>query len=147
MINFRLLKREKRKIFAVLLVLFNSAIAIPICPMAAAAEKEQTVQKTDEHILIGRWERPDGGYVLELREIRQDGNMKAAYFNPRSINVARAEWSQQDGKLSVCVELRDVNYPGSKYNLQYDPASDSLKGTYFQAVAGETYEIEFLRIK
>jgi hypothetical protein len=33
------------------------------------------------------------------------------------------------------------------YNLQYDPASDRLKGTYFQAVEKQIYDIEFVRTK
>ena len=69
----------------------------------------------------------------------KDGTLKAAYFNPRPINVARAQFSRKDGTLTVFIELRDVNYPGSKYNLKYDPKSDRLIGTYFQAVQAETY--------
>jgi hypothetical protein len=95
--------------------------------------------------LAGRWDRPDGGYILELREAMKDGNLNAGYFNPRPINVAKAEWRRKGGKLTVFVELRDVNYAGSTYTLQYDPASDRLKGTYFQAVAKETYKSEFER--
>ena len=44
-------------------------------------------------------------------------------------------------------EQRDVNYPGSTYNLQYDPETDRLKGTYFQAVERQTFEIQFVRAK
>jgi hypothetical protein len=73
--------------------------------------------------------------------------VKAAYFNPRSINVSKAELKRRDGMLTVFVELRDVNYPGSKYNLQYDPRLDRLIGTYFQAVEKQTYDIEFVRVK
>jgi hypothetical protein len=32
--------------------------------------------------LIGRWLRPDGGYVIEIRNISSGGKMEAAYFNP-----------------------------------------------------------------
>ena len=73
--------------------------------------------------------------------------MRASYFNPSSINVFHAEWKRKDGKINLFVELRDVNYPGSKYILQYDSESDRLTGTYFQAVERETYDIEFERIK
>jgi len=45
------------------------------------------------------------------------------------------------------VELRDANYPGSTYNLLYDPMSDRLKGTYFQAVERLSFDIEFMRAK
>lgn len=99
----------------------------------------------DAQRLVGQWVRPDGGYVLEVREVRKDGSLKAAYFNPRPINVAKAELRRKDGKLTVFVELRDINYPGSTYTLQYDPASDRLKGTYFQAVEKQRYDIEFKR--
>jgi hypothetical protein len=91
--------------------------------------------------------RPDGGYILELKGLGKDGTLEAAYFNPRPINVARAALGRKDGKLTVFVELRDVNYPGSKYNLHYDPKSDRLIGTYFQAVEKQTYDIEFVRVK
>jgi hypothetical protein len=30
---------------------------------------------------------------------------------------------------------------------RYDPENDRLKGTYFQAVQRETYDIEFVRTK
>ena len=73
--------------------------------------------------------------------------MKANYFNPRPINVFKAEWNRKQGIINVFVELRDVNYPGSRYNLQYDPKTDRVKGTYYQAVHGETYDIEFVRAK
>jgi len=101
----------------------------------------------DAQRLVGRWVRPDGGYILELREVAKEGSLKAAYFNPRPINVARAVWSRKDGALTVFVELRDVNYPGSTYTLQYDPVSDRLKGTYFQAVEKQAFTIEFVRTR
>ena len=97
--------------------------------------------------VAGRWVRPDGGYVLELKEIRKDGTAAAAYFNPRPINVGRAEVSRKDGALAVFVELRDVNYPGSQYDLRYDPASDQLIGSYFQAVERQYYTVGFVRVR
>jgi hypothetical protein len=97
--------------------------------------------------LAGQWVRPDGGYILELREIKKHGSLTAAYFNPQPIKVFRAKWTLREGKINLFVELRDVNYPGSKYNLQYDPEADKLKGTYFQAVERKTFNIEFVRVK
>jgi hypothetical protein len=108
---------------------------------------KQTQVQTDAQVLEGRWVRPDGGYILELRDIKKDGSVSAAYYNPKPINVFSAKWSQKEGKISLFVELRDVNYPGSKYILQYDPKSDRLKGTYFQAVEKQTFNIEFVRTK
>jgi hypothetical protein len=137
-----------KTLVALAILLFAGFIVLQAVPTTTAAERAQSApEKGDEQRLIGRWVRPDGGYVLELKEIGKDGVLKAAYFNPRSINVARAEFSRKDGTLTVFVELRDVNYPGSKYNLQYDPNSDRLVGTYFQAVQSQTYGVEFIRSK
>ena len=95
----------------------------------------------------GRWQRADGGYIIDIRKVEADGTLTVAYLNPRPINVAKAEASMAGGALKVFVELRDVNYPGSIYQLTYDPAADRLRGTYFQAALGETYDVEFTRLK
>jgi hypothetical protein len=97
--------------------------------------------------LIGRWLRPDGGYVLALSDPTSEVQLKAVYFNPRPINVSRAEWKLKDGLLSVFIELRDVNYPGSTYTLDYSPKTDKLTGIYFQAALGQRFEVEFERTK
>jgi len=125
------------------------AVLVGLCGQAGAAGQPAASSRAqpDTQRLIGRWVRPDGGYILELREAMTDGTLKAGYFNPRPINVAKAKWRVKESALTVFVELRDVNYPGSTYTLQYDPASDRLKGTYFQAVAKQTYAIEFRRSK
>jgi len=136
----------KRLIFlAILLVLLAAFITLHAPRMAAAADAPPSVVRVDEQRLAGRWVRPDGGYILELKDVKKNGSLKAEYFNPSPIKVFSAKWSRKAGLLNVYVELRDVNYPGSKYNLQYDAASDRLMGTYFQAVQGETYDVEFLR--
>ena len=132
---------------ATLLVLLNMSVVHYLQSIAIAADAVQSVVKIDEQRLAGRWVRPDGGYILELKGIGKDGKLKAAYFNPQPIKVFKAEWNRQQGIISVFVELRDVNYPGSKYNLRYDPKIDKLKGTYFQAVYGDIYDVEFVRAK
>ena len=95
----------------------------------------------------GFWVRPDGGYILQLQDVKEDGNLMAAYFNPRPIKVFQAAVHQKGGVISLFVELRDVNYPGSTYTLEYDPASDRLQGVYFQATSGQSFQIEFERMK
>jgi len=97
--------------------------------------------------LVGRWLRPDGGYILEIRSATPDGKLDVGYFNPKSINVGRAEWVAKDGKLYVMAELQDVNYPGSIYGLEYQVSTDHLVGTYYQAVEKNTYDVEFVREK
>jgi len=109
-------------------------------PAAAAGDFE--LQK-----LKGAWRRPDGGYVLAIKSVVENGAMEAAYFNPNPIHVAKAEASRDGAATTVFIELRDVNYPGSTYNLIYDPASDQLKGIYYQAVEQQRFEVVFVRIK
>ena len=96
-------------------------------------------------MLTGRWLRPDGGYIIEIRNVEHGGMIKAAYFNPLPINVAKAEASQEGGSTRVFIELRDANYLGSTYKLTYDPADDRLKGIYFQAAERRAFDVYFVR--
>ena len=75
------------------------------------------------------------------------GKMDAGYFNPRPINVSRAEASQEGTMIKVFIELRDANYPGSTYTLTYDPVRDELKGVYFQAALQQSFDVVFVRLK
>jgi hypothetical protein len=97
--------------------------------------------------LIGKWRRPDGGYVIEVRAIDQAGRMKASYFNPQAINVAKAQASYEAGTTRVFIELRDVNYPGSTYHLTFDPGGDRLRGVYHQPALGQRFEAAFSRVQ
>jgi hypothetical protein len=121
-----------------------------LLPWQARAEsvKEKVRKQAHAHYrhLEGKWVRPDGGYVMELKSARSDGRLKALYFNPKPINVSKAEWRKGD-RLQVFVELRDVNYPGSTYTLVYSPEADLLEGYYYQAAQGQTYLVQFVRAK
>jgi hypothetical protein len=95
---------------------------------------------------VGRWLRSDGGYVIEiLAADASSGRLEAKYLNPQPIHVSRAEAKHEGGKLTVFVELQDVNYPGSTYRLTYFPATDQLFGTYYQAALDQSFEVEFGR--
>jgi hypothetical protein len=95
--------------------------------------------------LIGRWQRTDGGYVIEVRSIAPDGKMAAGYFNPHPINVSRAQASMYQDYLTIEVELRDRGYPGSPYTLVYDQSKDRLVGLYYHAVSGQNFDVVFVR--
>jgi hypothetical protein len=95
--------------------------------------------------LVGRWERADGGYILEVKRAEADGRLEASYLNPSPIHVAQATASRQGTSINVFVELRDVNYPGSTYTLVYDPENDKLEGTYFQALQQQRFSVVFAR--
>lgn len=134
--------------FTVLLIFYWSDLqkalsSKPPAPQPAAETKK--IENAGQDRLPGRWMRSDGGYVIEIREASFDGKLNAAYFNPNPINVARAEWQLKNEKLLVEVELRDVNYPGSLYTLEFEVAKDRLIGTYYQAVEGTTFDVEFTR--
>jgi hypothetical protein len=58
-----------------------------------------------------------------------------------------ANWEQSYSNLKAIVEMRDVNYPGSTYTLNYLPDRDILAGEYYQAVEGLTFYVEFSRKK
>jgi hypothetical protein len=98
--------------------------------------------------VIGRWLRNDGGgYTVEIRSVLDGGKFEAAYFNPSPINVSRAEWGREEGKLRVFLELRDRNYDGATYTLLYDAEQDRLAGVYFQPALGQSFAVEFDREK
>jgi hypothetical protein len=97
--------------------------------------------------VTGRWQRTEGGYVIEIRGVESDGRLQAAYFNPRPINVSKAMVADSGGALRVFVELRDAGYPGATYSLTYDPQADRLSGLYTQPAAGQTFDVVFIRMK
>jgi len=116
----------------------TSAPAASAAPAAAPAAPDVAKAK-------GRWLRPDGGYILAVTTIEADGRAEAGYFNPNPIRVAWATVKSEGGVIKVTAELRDENYPGCIYKLNYLPEKDRLVGTYFQAQQQQTYEVEFVR--
>jgi hypothetical protein len=108
-----------------------------------------TVEKNapDFGALKGRWVRTDGGYILSVKDIDPAGKMDAAYYNPRPINVSKAQATWEQAALKVFVELRDARYPGSTYTLTYDPKTDRLGGVYYQAALGQRFDVIFVRSK
>jgi hypothetical protein len=110
----------------------------PVATSPTAADKEK---------LVGRWQRTDGGYIIELKNPTPAGLIEAGYFNPNPIHVGKSAWQSKDGRLMVMVELQDQNYPGSLYNLEYQSNVDKLTGTYFQAVERVSYNVEFTKVK
>lgn len=113
--------------------------------VGAAQEKAEPVALDFERVK-GRWVRPDGGYVLEIRRLLPQNELEAAYFNPGPIHVGKARLYKERGFAKVSVELRDVNYPGSTYTLIYDAANDLLRGVYYQATHQQEFQIVFERL-
>jgi hypothetical protein len=97
--------------------------------------------------LVGKWQRGDGDYVIEVKSVDAAGKLDAAYFNPNPIHVSKAMAIPEAAGLKVFVELQDTGYPGCTYSLQYDAATDQLFGQYFQAAQQQTYDVAFGRLK
>jgi len=108
------------------------------------AEKFQQPQTGCAH-LVGTWSRPDGDYTICIHGVDSDGKTQAAYFNPNPIHVALATVYSHNNVIKLFIELRDIGYPGSKYDLVYKPREDILQGTYFQAQDQELYDVVFMR--
>jgi hypothetical protein len=123
-----------RKLIAAASLALSAVFALP------------AVAQVDTSRLIGKWQRSDGGYVIDIRAAKIDGKLEAAYFNPNPINVSQANWQLADkAGLEVFVELRDKGYPGATYKLLYQPGNDSLVGSYTQPAAKQTFDVVFSR--
>jgi hypothetical protein len=133
------------------MIALGIAFALQPASECSAQSKKETAAETKDKkgfdVLKGRWLRPDGGYILQIRTIDAGGKIDAGYFNPRPINVSKAEVTQEGGKMKVFVELRDTGYPGSVYTLTYDPNDDVLRGVYFQAALKQNFDVYFTRMK
>lgn len=127
-------KRQIKFLRMVLLVMF---LAVPAMVFAA----------DDFQQLMGRWQRTDGSYVIEIRSIATDGKIAAGYFNPRPIHVEKAQASMDKDHIKVEMTLRDVGYPGSAYTLVYASEKDALLGYYFHAVSRQYFDVLFVRMK
>ncbi len=113
-------------------------------PLAGSAPTSAPATAADYSPLVGKWQRSDGDYIIEILSAAPDGKLEAKYYNPGPINVGKAMGMIDGGKLTALVELRDVNYPGSTYRLRHDV--NKMTGEYFQATQGETFQVEFTRV-
>jgi hypothetical protein len=126
----------KKSLILILLVLVT---ALPFTNMQAKANEDGYKK------IVGRWIRADGGYVLDIKNVKENGEIDAAYLNPRSINIAKAQASIEKGKINVFVELKDKMYPGSYYTLVYDSPTDRLMGVYHHLGINQNFNVHFVR--
>ena len=95
--------------------------------------------------LVGRWRRPDGGYVLEIQSVDYRGILQAAYFNPRPIHVSQARATREQNAMQVFIELNDTGYPGATYTLQFHSQQNVLAGVYYQPAVKQAFDVFFVR--
>ncbi len=131
------------------LVLAFAAIGVATAQGPAPAQREApspaAAAKPDFAVLKGTWVRPDGGYVIAIKGVNPGGEIEATYFNPNRLPFAKAQAIRNGATLRAFFELRAGGYGGSTYELTYDPASDQLKGIYYQAVAKQKFAVYFAR--
>ena len=108
-------------------------------------QSTDTPQKRFER-LVGLWQRPDGGYVVEIKSVDSEGKLDAAYYNPKTINVSESRASIEEGYVKIFIELRDTGYPGATYTLIHDEANDKLVGIYYQPSMNQSFEVFFTRM-
>lgn len=100
--------------------------------------------------LVGRWNRTDGNYILEIIPVKKSKTVRVAYYNPKPIHIAQTKITSQNkviGAIKIFIKLQDKGYPGSTYTLHYIPSDDVLKGTYFHAGLQQQFPSLFIREK
>lgn len=127
-----------------LVVIIVLILSITSC-QDSSEEKSEDKEETKISQLVGNWTRTDAGYKISISKINDDNTLIARYFNPQPINVGKAIWEESYGNIKLIIELRDVNYPGSTYTVNYLPDRDMLAGEYYQAVEDLTFYVEFTR--
>jgi hypothetical protein len=136
---------------AVVLLMLATALQfasteVAIAQTAGAGAKAPAVaEKPGLDVLEGAWVRPDGGYVILIKKVGPDGQLEAMYFNPNPLPFAKARASRDGAAVRLSFELQAGGYNGSTYELTYEPASDRLRGVYYQAVAKQKFEVYFVR--
>ena len=121
------------------------AIAQGTAPAASGAADSPVAAAPAFATLKGTWVRPDGGYRIEIANVASDGQIAATYFNPNRLPFEKALATMDGARLRAAFELQAGGYAGSTYDLVYDPASDRLKGIYYQAVMKQKFDVYFVR--
>jgi hypothetical protein len=127
-----------------------AGIVVVIC--GAAAAQSPPVAPTSSTalafgVLVGRWARTEGPYVINISAADENGKLDASYANPRPLPFHTAEVTRDGNTLNLFFELRAGGYEGSTYTLKYDAASDSLRGVYDQVVVKQKFAVVFNRMK
>jgi hypothetical protein len=127
----------------------TAAVAAAVAPLPALAQVKAEAPAVQAGgifgALQGRWVRPDGGYVINIKSVDASGRLDASYANPNPLPFSKAEATLEGKTIRLFFELRAGGYNGSTYTLTYDPVSDTLRGVYFQAVAQQKFDIYFNR--
>jgi hypothetical protein len=117
---------------------FASAQLPPVAPAPASVSFS---------VVVGRWARTEGPYVININSVDVNGKLDASYANPKPLPFHTAEVVRDGSGLKLIFELRAGGYGGSTYTLNYDAASDSLRGVYDQVVVKQKFDVVFNRTR
>ena len=113
-----------------------AALALALaCAGSAAAQTTKNAQ-TPRAVAAKAAAQP-AGPIIEQRAVdllRAASDRLAAAQSMRFTAVASYEYPSRLG-------------PPILYTMRYDPADDTLKGVYFQAVAQQSYDVRFVRAR
>jgi hypothetical protein len=123
-------------------VVVTSGVALAQSPPVPATNSAPAFS-----VLVGRWTRTQGPYVISINAVDDSGRLDASYANPKPLPFYRAEATRDGNALKLYFELRAAGYGGSTYTLNYDVASDSLRGLYDQVVVKQKFDVVFNRTK
>ncbi len=103
------------KIAVFLLSTAAAAVAVLPLPVSAQVKAEAPAAPADSAFaaLPGRWVRPDGGYVIDIRGVDASGKLAAAYANPNPLPFARAEATRDGKTVHLFFELRATTRQGT----------------------------------
>ena len=132
------MKKSKIELGALIIIL-----ACMVC--FSVRDTALSAEKPDFRVILGEWVRPDGGYVVHVRDVNPDGSVDAGYFNPNKIHIAEASVSLWKGMVKLFIKLQGRGYPGSTYTLYYYAEKDALAGFYYQAAIQQTFKVVFFR--
>ena len=123
----------------------GTLIIILTCMVFFSVRETASGEQPDFRVILGEWVRPDGGYVVHVRDVNPDGSVDAGYFNPNKIHIAEASVSLWKGMVKLFIKLQGRGYPGSTYTLYYYAEKDALAGFYYQAAIQQTFKVVFFR--
>jgi len=126
-------------------LIFIFSLLVACSSQSKKQEESKYISDTKLTAALGKWQRSDGNYTIELSNIKTDSTVEATYLNPNPIHIAETRWKVNDGYFYFFIKLDDEGYPGSYYSLGYFPEDDRLYGYYFQAMQGQRYEVVFER--
>jgi hypothetical protein len=130
------------------LIALSTAVVVT-CSVALAQSLPVPVTNSAPafNVLVGQWTRTQGPYVISSNAVDDSGRLDASYANPKPLPFYRAEATRDGNALKLYFELRAAGYGGSTYTLNYDAASDSLRGVYDQVVVKQKFDVVFNRTK